>query len=420
MARPRPTRLLFFLLPALTLFSATAVALSASPPEAAAPKNLPITLQKNDDLERQRLVLEQERIALDKKRLEQEWLLRKEEIGTEKRRNLYLLIGGLGALFTILISLSTFLANQDAKKREHFEAEVQALTSRQEEVDVSRRLAAANALPHFYNARSWLLLPLWPPLRVFRLKWGSPFRHEVVNLIAACFKTRAVKSRLRKPFQIPSGQSAASMPEQSGEGAADVKPEPPEETILYEALASAIRSISETAAAEPPEHFIGKVLAFLHIGRGHLPFAGVDMAETDLRGLNLDHVNFVHLDLSEAHLQRAHLWGANLQYADLCDANLQGARLWGANLQAALWGANLQGAELWEANLQGASLGEANLQGARLGGANLQGARLEGAENLDKAIFSEKTILPDGTKWWPGRDLTRFANPQAKGEEKGE
>ena len=91
--------------------------------------------------------------------------------------------------------------------------------------------------------------------------------------------------------------------------------------------------------------------------------------------------------------------------------DLHGANLRGANLKgAALEGANLQEAELDYANLKRAELVGANLQGANLDYANLQGAELAGA-HLERATFEASTTLPDGTRWNPEADLSRFTDP---------
>ncbi len=116
-----------------------------------------------------------------------------------------------------------------------------------------------------------------------------------------------------------------------------------------------------------------------------------------LQGAALFWANLQGADLSMAKLQGAWLHGANLQGADLFGANLQGADLQGVNLEeAVLFGANLEGAILKEANLQGAYLREANLRGAYLEG----------------ATFSEKTILPDDTRWTPDTNMARFTDPE--------
>lgn len=95
-----------------------------------------------------------------------------------------------------------------------------------------------------------------------------------------------------------------------------------------------------------------------------------------------------------------------LRGAHLIGANLNGVQLTSANLNSAhLFGANLSGAHLSGANLSDADLRVANLHGSHLFGANLSGAF------LSNGSFDETTTLPDGKKWTPGDDLSRFTNP---------
>ena len=129
-----------------------------------------------------------------------------------------------------------------------------------------------------------------------------------------------------------------------------------------------------------------------------------------LQGANLEKANLEGADLVGANLQEALLRGVNLQGANLQMANLRGASLDQANLQGIdLSRANLERANLIWANLQRADLVGANLQGAFLVMTDLQGAGLLGT-NLQGATLNE-AILPDGRKWIPGTDITRFTNP---------
>ena len=154
---------------------------------------------------------------------------------------------------------------------------------------------------------------------------------------------------------------------------------------------------------------------------------GEDLFGANLKGAKLLEANLQGTYLYDANLQEAELSGTNLQGADLQIANLQGANLRWANLQKAnLRAANLKEANLIEANLQGARLIEANLQKADLSEANLQGVNLRGVSlqeadlrwvnlqgtNLQGTEFDENTILPDRTKWSPGRDMREFTHPE--------
>lgn len=97
----------------------------------------------------------------------------------------------------------------------------------------------------------------------------------------------------------------------------------------------------------------------------------LDLARTDLRGVNL----------AAAFLERAMLDGAWLQGADLRRARLDRALLKGARLEGAkLDGASLVEAYLHDAHLEGASLEGATLQEAYLAGAHLEGATLAAAD----------------------------------------
>ncbi len=164
-----------------------------------------------------------------------------------------------------------------------------------------------------------------------------------------------------------------------------------------------------------------------------------NLEHTNLEKANLERANLQNADLSRAILQQVDLAFANLRQTRLAFANLNDANLLGANLHEAflfradlqsttldtanlqgaiLFGANFQQADLPEANLQGADLEHANLQQAYLAGVNLQNAylketKLEGAIWARQIASGEMLIatLPDGTKWTPDTDMTRFTDP---------
>ncbi len=114
------------------------------------------------------------------------------------------------------------------------------------------------------------------------------------------------------------------------------------------------------------------------------PSIAVDLREANLAGANL----------AEADLKWVNLQGVDLSKANLCDANLTGARLTSANLATvSLTGAILHMANLSNAYLQNASLFRASLNGAILFEANLSGADLMNASlvntDLRKANVSD-------------------------------
>lgn len=132
---------------------------------------------------------------------------------------------------------------------------------------------------------------------------------------------------------------------------------------------------------------------------------------TDLRVANLDDAKLWDADLQGVNLQwaklkKVNLNGAILAGANLTQANLQAARLRGADVR----GANLFEAKLYRVDFHDAKLCEADMRGAHVEGASFTNADLRGA-NLTDAVFDALTVLPDGSTWSEGIDLTRFTNP---------
>jgi uncharacterized protein YjbI with pentapeptide repeats len=362
----------------------------------------------HDIYQEKRLELEEERLRIDRQHLAE-----------ERKRNRYVFVGGIGALLTVLVSFAAFLATQDSRQRERFEVTVQSLTSQRADIDPSRRLAAANALPHFYNIRSW------------QRPWHFPFRKEIVHIIATCLKIRAVNRGLRQPLRFPSNlnpekTSHSESTQPQPEDSCKVEPcstlESPQDTIFFQSLSYAIRQIGNC----DPRAFVdadmeGAMLTgldlsgarFARCNLGEADFSGARLFGADLSNADLSAANLCETYLVDANLQGtilegaqlkcANLRGANLERADLQRSDLRGARLQRANLtQANLFASNLGAADLWAANLSCADLQRANLEGAILVEAFLENA------DLDCATLSEDTVLPDGTKWKPGNDLARF------------
>ena len=158
--------------------------------------------------------------------------------------------------------------------------------------------------------------------------------------------------------------------------------------------------------------------------------SGLNLIEANLSGSNLSGSNLIEANLRGANLRGADLRGADLRGADLRGADLNGAYLIGADLRGAdlnlahlklarlnlarLTGAHLIKANLFRANLSGANLIRANLSRADLIEADLRGANLSGANLIRANLRDAKlfdVILPDGTKWTPETDLSRFTNP---------
>ena len=194
--------------------------------------------------------------------------------------------------------------------------------------------------------------------------------------------------------------------------------------------------------------------AFLH----HTDLQGADFSAANLKNANLfdawlQDANFFCADLSGADLGHTKLkgalfWRTNLIGANLRDAKLDGAIIFDCSIDETTrlpsdanvvwtraginWGktgvksefcndgpkissfhnANLRSADLVGFQLQNVDLCGADLRGAKLNGADLTGARLcdeFGFAIIDgTTVFSEDTILPDGSFWTPETDMRKF------------
>lgn len=112
--------------------------------------------------------------------------------------------------------------------------------------------------------------------------------------------------------------------------------------------------------------------------------ANADLSRANLSGVNLNSANLMGADMYYADLTEAKLISANLSAANVVGVDLPGALLRSANLSGVnLNGANLQGADLIDANLTGASLINTDFTGAYLVKANLTDANLIGAVLID-------------------------------------
>jgi uncharacterized protein YjbI with pentapeptide repeats len=161
--------------------------------------------------------------------------------------------------------------------------------------------------------------------------------------------------------------------------------------------------------------------------------AGARLGRAHLVRADLHEACVAHADLSGANLNSADLRGACLEGATLCGAQFFRARLEGADLRwtsgdgvglaearldgAVLRWADFDGGNFVDASLRGANLLRASLRGANLVRADLRGALLDEANLLgavlDLARLDESTVLPDGSRWSPAADLTRFTRPPA-------
>ncbi|MGL5827353.1 MAG: pentapeptide repeat-containing protein [Nocardioides sp.] len=131
------------------------------------------------------------------------------------------------------------------------------------------------------------------------------------------------------------------------------------------------------------------------------PFAGMDLAHQNLRGLFLSGADFR---------------GANLSGADLSGANLIGAKFGNANLQSAKFvGADLSDAKFVNTNLKSTKFVRANLTTARFGSARIDAATDFSLATLTSARFS-RTDLSHADFTGLDEDQLPQADPNASRE----
>ena len=121
-------------------------------------------------------------------------------------------------------------------------------------------------------------------------------------------------------------------------------------------------------------------------------FAGADLCEAKLNGIDFRRLDFRKSNLSRADLRKAIFKQTNLSGATLREADLREAIFENANLcETDLSQANLSKLEISETNLQLARLEGTNLEEVTFKGSDLTGANFESA-NLAKAKFEETSI----------------------------
>jgi uncharacterized protein YjbI with pentapeptide repeats len=154
-------------------------------------------------------------------------------------------------------------------------------------------------------------------------------------------------------------------------------------------------------------------------------FVNANLQNASLLGANLSYSRFYEADLSGADLGGALLDGTSLRLVEMVrtflgSASLKNAIIERCNLQeaslnnATLDGAVVSGSDFQLANLHSGSFNNTNLESSNFSYANLEFADLSGANLVDSifqgAIFSQQTILPDGTNWSILTDITQFTD----------
>jgi len=143
------------------------------------------------------------------------------------------------------------------------------------------------------------------------------------------------------------------------------------------------------------------------------------LQEIDLRAANLENADLYRADLQGANFQFAMLKNASLKKANLVGADFSRTKAWGAKCyKADLRAANFTDSRLYRADFTSADLQQADFTDAVLEGANLTEANLRGAVFVNTVFLTDKaspetvTLLPDGSKWTPNSDMSRFTDPE--------
>ncbi len=107
-----------------------------------------------------------------------------------------------------------------------------------------------------------------------------------------------------------------------------------------------------------------------------------------------------------AEMQRINLWISKMVDVGFLHSNLAESNLGNSTLvRVKMRTVNLQGANLELAKMEGIEIRNSNLTCTSLKGSDLKNAILEDNK------YDENTILPDGSHWKEGTDLTRFTDP---------
>lgn len=146
------------------------------------------------------------------------------------------------------------------------------------------------------------------------------------------------------------------------------------------------------------------------VGQGTAALAWLKRANwiqaTTLVQADLHRANWENAYVGELHLRGANLNGANLRNASNQRTLHDGTRV---NRPVDFQGASLRYARLENAVLINADFTNAKLNNAHLENAVLVGATLTHAEVTGASWHN--AILPDGTRWTPDTDISRYTHP---------
>jgi uncharacterized protein YjbI with pentapeptide repeats len=145
-------------------------------------------------------------------------------------------------------------------------------------------------------------------------------------------------------------------------------------------------------------NLIGSILKNADFSTADLSHA--NFLSVNLIGSTLNNANFSNTNLRNADISYSVLKDANLSYTDLRNANISCADLNQANFSyAQLADAKLFDADLYSTNFIGAIFRNTDLKRANLGNADLKGVNLIGCKNLTREQIASATT--DGNTEWP-------------------
>lgn len=122
----------------------------------------------------------------------------------------------------------------------------------------------------------------------------------------------------------------------------------------------------------------------------------IDLANRNLRYVDLENCILTRADLHNTELQGANLKKTHLQAVKLDNAKLQGVNMMGAKLQdAMILNAQMQEASLIAADMSDAYFDESNLSKVRMMGADLKNIHFDGSDLSDVDMRNVKNYTPN-------------------------
>lgn len=143
-------------------------------------------------------------------------------------------------------------------------------------------------------------------------------------------------------------------------------------------------------------------------------FIGVRWENVHLNYFNLRQSDMTDSTLRDVLFFMAEMQGINLWISKMVDVGFLHSNLAESNLGSSI----LERVKMRYVNLHGANLELAKMEGIVIRNSNLTCVSLKGSDLKNAVLehnrYDENTILPDGSHWKEGADLTRFTNPGHK------